>query len=401
MNFSNIKVIFILAKLIEVCEVVIAMKSGSAKVELTGVTWDHPRGYDPVVAASELYAKRTGTKITWHKRSLQAFADEPVADLANQYDFIVLDHPHVGKIAETGALMPLPGADDEQASLGGSAESYIWNDECWAYPIDAACQMAAYRPDLNPPLPQTWEDLLSENTARYRPITPLLPVDAFDMMMSIVAGRGREFIPVNCDQLVCRGDGAYALNIMRHLYHSGPCEQLDMNPIDVLEVLSSEDEFACSPCLFGYANYTRPGFRTHRISYFDLPLCEGSSRPRAILGGAGIGVSAKTRHPEEATRFARWITSRPVQSGIYLQNNGQPAHRSTWIEQQDNPDSAGFYKGGFHTIDNAWTRPRDAWFLGFVDDVCEIFPDFFRKNLPVDLFLDRLNGVFRHHFTGR
>ncbi|MBY6144730.1 carbohydrate ABC transporter substrate-binding protein [Mameliella alba] len=366
-------------------------------MKLTGMTWDHPRGYDPVVAASRAYAARTGIEITWDKRSLQAFADAPIVELAERYDFIVLDHPHVGQIAETGALLPLPGPADATASLGGSAESYLWQGRCWAYALDAACQMAAHRPDMGLPLPRFWEDFLDPGARRFRALTPLLPVDAFDMLMTLVAGRGEVSMPRDGRHFVSPENGRYALRILRALYDLGPDEQVEMNPIQVLEALTTSDDFACSPCLFGYVNYARPGFRPHPVTYFDLPLCAGASLPRAILGGAGIGVSARTRAPEEAVRFAQWIASEPVQSGIYLENNGQPAHRHTWLAQGKDPAVSGFFKGGFHTIDNAWTRPRAPWFLGFVDEVCAIMPEFFRKQIPEDLFLARIDSLYQHH----
>mgnify|MGYP005986999471 CR=1 FL=1 len=367
---------------------------------LKGMTWDHPRGYDCVVAASKSYEAETGIKVEWDKRSLQAFADAPILDLAESYDFIVLDHPHVGQIAETGALLPLPYQPNRETSLGGSEESYLWNDRCWAYALDAACQMAVHRPDLGSPLPTHWDAFTAPDASRYNALTPLLPVDAFDMFMTIVAGRGEDDLPRSPDAFVTDQNGHYALHILRALYDLGPDEQVDMNPIRVLETLSTTNEFACSPCLFGYVNYARAGFRDHRLQYFDLPLCEGFDVPRAILGGAGIGVSAKTQTPDAAIAFAQWITSEPVQSGIYLANNGQPANRRTWRAQAKNPDVAPFFDKGFHTIDNAWTRPRDVWFLGFVDDVCAIMPDFFRKQIPVETFLDTLNTLYRHHRKG-
>ncbi len=369
-------------------------------MQLTGMTWDHPRGYDPVVAASDDWAAQTGVEIRWDKRSLQAFADAPILELAAQYDFIVLDHPHVGKIADTGALLPLSPPMDGSVSLGGSAESYVWNGTCWAYALDAACQMAAFRPDLDCPRPRHWEDLLTSDASQFKALTPLLPVDAFDMVMTLVAGRGEDDLPRSASAFVTEENGLYALRILQALYHLGPDEQVEMNPIDVLEVLSSSDEFACSPCLFGYVNYAREGFRTHPVSYFDLPLSKGHSRPRSILGGAGIGVSAKTRHPEKAVEFAQWITSHAAQSGVYLNNNGQPANRHTWLKQRDVAEARGFFRGGFTTIDNAWTRPRDVWFLGFVDDVCAIFPDFFRKKIPAEIFLAQMNTLYRHHRKG-
>lgn len=367
---------------------------------LKGMTWDHPRGYDCVVAAAQLYHQQTGVEVQWRKRSLQAFADAPILDLAQRYDFIVLDHPHVGQIAETGALLALPESAGDGSSLGGSEESYVWGGKRWAYALDAACQMAVHRPDLIQQLPQRWEQFLQPEAGAFRPLTPLLPVDAFDMLMTIVAGRGEADLPRSPDAFVSEANGLYALAVLRALYDLGPSEQAAMNPIAVLETLAGGDEFACAPCLFGYVNYAREGFRPHRLQYFDLPLCEGFAASKAILGGAGIGVSAQTADPEAAIAFAQWITSEPVQSGVYLDNNGQPANRHTWLAQRQNPALSPFFEGGFRTIDTAWTRPRDVWFLGFVDDVCAIMPEFFHHATAAETFLARLNSLYRHHRQG-
>jgi len=369
-------------------------------MKFRGVTWDHPRGFECMVAASKTYAEQTGVKVSWDKRSLQAFADAPIEQLAETYDFVVLDHPHVGIIAETGALLPLPFPEDTDASLGGSAESYFWKDLCWAYAVDASCQMAAYRPDLTSRLPETWEQLAGSSGASFKPLTPLLPVDAIDMLMTLVAGRGEEALPFAPDRFVSHENGIYALEVLKALYRLGPSEAVNMNPIKVLETLSTTDEFHCSPCLFGYVNYARPGFREHALSYFDLPVSAGGGRRRGILGGAGIGVSSRTAQPDAAIAFAKWVASEPVQSGVYLENEGQPANRHTWLNKRNDPTYSGFLDGSWNTISEAWTRPREAWFLGFIDDVCEMLPAFFMQNQSSEDFLQRMNTAYRHYING-
>lgn len=364
---------------------------------LRGMTWDHPRGYHCLEAASEAYAAAHDVEIIWDRRSLQAFADEPIDAIAERYDLIVLDHPHVGMIAESDCLLPLAMPDDPAvASLGGSLESYVWDGALRAYPIDAACQVAVKRSDLCPAEPGSWEDLLE---GRFdRPIvTPLLPVDAFDMMMTLIAGRGEETLPFS-DRLFCSdANGMVSLAVLKGLYKAGPAEAVNWNPITVLEAMSTTDEFAYSPCLFGYINYARPGFRSHTLDYCDLPSFRGTNTKRGILGGAGLGVSARSDNPDAAQAFAAWVASEPVQSGIYLENEGQPGHRQTWLNKRDDPRFAGFLKGAYHTMENAWTRPRDIWFLGFVDDVCAIFPDFFLRDRDEATFLAEINALYRKH----
>src|SRR5690606_14098671 len=75
--------------------------------KLRGMTWSHPRGYDPMVACAKLWKEKTGVEIEWDKRSLQDFESFPVEELARAYDLIVIDHPHVGQITSEGCLAPL------------------------------------------------------------------------------------------------------------------------------------------------------------------------------------------------------------------------------------------------------------------------------------------------------
>ena len=115
---------------------------------LKGMTWSHPRGFDPMVACAAAWERRTGVGIDWDKRSLQDFESYPVEDLARAYDLIVIDHPHVGQITEEGCLLALDVperaavlADLAAGSLGQSFPSYSWKGRQWAFPIDAATQV--------------------------------------------------------------------------------------------------------------------------------------------------------------------------------------------------------------------------------------------------------------------
>ena len=51
---------------------------------MRGMTWDHPRGIDPLLAASRTWQEQTGQDIQWDRRSLQDFETFPVEELARQ-----------------------------------------------------------------------------------------------------------------------------------------------------------------------------------------------------------------------------------------------------------------------------------------------------------------------------
>ena len=143
--------------------------------KLKGMTWNHPRGYDPMVATSALWQAQTGVEIEWEKRSLQDFEGFPVEELARNYDLIVIDHPHVGQITAEKCLAPLdvPGREAElqaiaAASVGQSYASYNWEGRQWALPIDAAAQVMAFRADLLPHPPARWEEVFGFGAAAAR-----------------------------------------------------------------------------------------------------------------------------------------------------------------------------------------------------------------------------------------
>ena len=58
-----------------------------------------------MVAISQRFSElNPGVLITWDKRSLQAFADEPINQLAERYDFLIMDHPWTGLSLAPGTM---------------------------------------------------------------------------------------------------------------------------------------------------------------------------------------------------------------------------------------------------------------------------------------------------------
>ena len=122
-------------------------------ITLKGITWDHPRGYVPLVAASRLYEEQFGINVQWEKRSLSNFGHQSLTALTKQFDLLIIDYPHTGVANDTGCLLPL---DDlltyeqlqqlEQQSAGPSFLSYYYQQKQWALPVDAAMQCAAADP---------------------------------------------------------------------------------------------------------------------------------------------------------------------------------------------------------------------------------------------------------------
>ena len=325
---------------------------------LFGCTWDHPRGLDPLVATAAAYRD---AEIVWEARSLQEFGDAPITQLAERYDLIVIDHPHVGIGGVEGTLLPLDQWIDAEKmkeladeSVGPCHVSYSWEGHQWALAIDAACQVSAYLPDALRSVPQDWTAVI-EVAKSGGVIWPLKPADAFASFCTILLDL--DTLPASGTEFVPEKVGVTALELMEEISRLLPDWCLDANPIDALEMLSRGEAVYC-PLLYGYSNYARPDFRDRVVRFADSPGGRGS-----ILGGTGMAVSSKTRDPERAVAYTWWVASSEIQSDLYFSSGGQPASARAWNDAAINESCSNFFRNTRATMDNAWVRPRHAGFV--------------------------------------
>lgn len=370
-------------------------------VRLRGMTWDHPRGNDPLVATARVYAQaHPGVEIVWDRRSLQDFEAFPVDVLAASYDLMVIDHPHVGAVAASGSLVALDEvvAPEALARLAGAAvgpshRSYYWANHQWALAIDAAAQVSAYRPDLIAAPPATWDEV-REVARAGRVIWPLNPTHALMSLYSLAASRGTP-CAASPARWIGREDGLAVLEALREVALHVPAECLHMDPIQTLERLAVGDQYAYAPLLFGYVTYARTGFRSHTVAFANMPAL-GANGPRgSTLGGTGMALSARSAHVHIAADYACWIAGADCQRGLYTQAGGQPASRCAWEDDEVNRDCNGFYRATRATLEGAWVRPRYDGYMRFQDRGGAIVGQFLAGDRDADDTLARLEDAYQ------
>jgi multiple sugar transport system substrate-binding protein len=340
-------------------------------ITLKGMTWSHARGYDPMVACAKLWQEKTGVTITWDKRSLQDFESFPVETLAREYDLIVIDHPHVGQITAENCLTPLdlPGREAEWAalkhgSLGESYPSYNWQGRQWAFPIDAAAQIQAWRPDrLAAPL-KTWAEVL--DLAKSGQVAlPLRPPHVLMSFFTLAGNLGRPCAVTGPDLIAMR-DGVETYDRLAELAARVDAFCFEQDPIALYERMAQLDSrIACVPLTYGYVSYAQAGFRPARIAFADIPAAGSRGPIGSALGGTGIAVSARSTQREAAIDFAYWVAGAEVQSGPYAAAGGQPGHAAAWASAEANAPVDGFYAMTRATLDSAWVRPRHDGYMEF------------------------------------
>ena len=367
---------------------------------LRGMTWNHPRGFDPMVATSGEWAKRTGVEIVWEKRSLQDFETYPVEELARSYDLIVIDHPHVGQITAEGCLLPLDveGRDAERAALalgsvGASYESYAFGDRQWAFPIDAAAQIMAFRPDRIK-APQNWSEVLA--LAREHEVTlPLLPPHNLMSFLTLSANLGA---PCSTEPGVFAEPerGAEAVALLQEIVALVDPVDFSRDPIAASEALAGHNaKVSAMPLGYGYVNYAIDGFRPHRLAFTDIPLPQSRG---SALGGTGIAVSAFSEHPQEALDYAYWVASAAVQSGLYASAGGQPGHAAAWEAESVNMATGNFYRATRTTLERAYVRPRHDGYMAFQTQASRRLDAGLRRKDAPSAIVSDLNRLFEESF---
>ena len=346
--------------------------------DLRGMTWDHPRGFDPMVATSQAYAAaHPGVTITWEKRSLQAFADRPIAEMAQTYDLMVIDHPHVGEVAKQGNLLALDGLRGAEmaglaaGSVGLSHASYEIAGRQWALAIDTATPVACLRPDLLDHVPTVWREVVDLARAG-RVGFALIPINALMSFFGMARNLGYG-IADQPDRLMDPEAAQHVLGLLREVVALMDPRCLQLDPIGIYEWMGRHNQApAYSPFGYGYTNYSRHAFCRFPLSFHDAPGITDPTPRGTVLGGTGIAVSAYTKHPEVAVDYAFWIAGADCQKGLYTTSGGQPAHAAAWEDDACNALTANFFRNTRKTLNTAWLRPRYDGYMGLQDRAGDI-----------------------------
>jgi len=350
-------------------------------ITLTGLTWDHPRGYAPLQRGVAEYRKlNPEIDIRWDRRSLREFGEAPIEQYIDRYDLLVVDHPFVGYAAAHGALVDLaPHLNDEEKrqfaldSVGPSWESYWYAGGLWALPIDAATQVASYRPDLlrewSAAPPATFEAVLMLGNAARKAgrwiVVAACPIDAISLFFTLSANLGYP-IPEERDFFVEDSVTAEVLGRLHALIAVAHPDSVNWNPIQVYDFMVSTSEAVYCPYAFGYSNYSRSDRRV-RLKFGDAPAAGDRGCAGTMLGGAGVAVSRFTSHRSEAIAYAKWLTSPAHQRGSYFQHGGQPASLAAWTDPAVNAACDGFFSGTLKTLQTTYLRPRFDGFVRFFE----------------------------------
>jgi multiple sugar transport system substrate-binding protein len=377
-------------------------------ISLTGITWNHSRGFTPIVATAQRYMDaHPDVTIEWQRRSLKDFGDFPIQRLADHFDLLIIDHPFAGYAAANPVLVPLDSelddaflADQTVNSVGRSYESYRYGEHLWALPVDAATPISGWRADLlaryELSLPETWDDLLQ--LARQRRVAvPGTAVDTIMAFYMLAVALGEEPCQRD-DEVVSEAVAIEAIERFRELILVAGPENLDRNPIRTWEALTSRDDLVYCPFAYGYSNYGRHDFTGKPLQFGGLVTLNGVPL-RSTLGGTGLAISRRCQHLEVALDYVRYVASPSCQRGLYTLSGGQPGHRQAWLDPELNQLTNNFFESTLPTLDHAYLRPRYAGYIPFQEAAGDLIHDFVRLGGSAKETVGTINKHYRESLT--
>lgn len=366
-----------------------------SNVTLKGLSWGHRRATGPLEPLSRAFGRlRQHVEIEWTVRPLSDFEHQPIADIAGKFDLLIVDHPFCGDIAASEAFLPLEqampellGAEADALCVGPSLPSYRYGGHVWAAPIDGATPHAAYRADLlaraGEAVPRSWAEVIALGRRLRRKglwlATPVLSPHAFATVASLMANLGR---PIATDPDSVFGFDAEAmgtaLDALDEILALSPPETLDWNAISLSEAMTARDDIAFTPSVYGYATYAEADMRVP-LRFADFCGLAAPYAAGSMLGGTGLGVSRRTRHPEEALDFVRFSLSREAQDRIIPEHHGQPARVTAWEDKANDERFGGFYSAVRRSMESAWIRPRRPGYIRFQAEAGRLIEAYCRR----------------------
>lgn len=365
----------------------------------SGLTWDHPRGYDALAAAAErVNAGRETPLIRWAKQPLEGFESAPVGELAAAHDLLVLDHPHIGEAAALDCLIPLEGLySQEQISaweagtIGPALRSYVWQGRTYALPLDVATQVMARRPDRIAIAPDTWEEVLA--LAETQPVgLSIAGPHALLTLFSIAACLGA--LPGGHD-LLEDAAALEALCMLHRLYRLAPAETHGLNPIELLEAMAHGDNIALVPLIFGYVTYSAPNLAPHPLAFSEAPRMAGGPMRGSVLGGTGIGFTKRAEPSPELLEHVASLMEESTQRRFIPAHGGQPSARTAWADPTVNAEWGNFYKNTMATAEAALIRPRFDGYIAFQTGASALLREALAQAAPEATTLAALRHAWR------
>lgn len=295
-------------------------------------------------------------------------------------------HDHTGNMAAAGLILENFYADEyynDAIDAGIIAGTY--EDRLYGYPISIETYGLFYNKDLVDEAPDTWEELIKLSKEFNDPSKQqygfMMEVGNFYYNFAFVGAYGGYVFGTNNsdpNDIGLNGEGALkAGQFMQRLRN----EILPLKKEDV-EADIKNSLFQEGKLMFDVNGpWQISGYRDAGVNFgiAPLPKLENGKRPTSFSGIKSYYVNAYTKYPEAASLYAKFATSKEMQSKRF-EMTGQVPTRKDMLEDagvKNDPIASAFLEQALHAIampnipemQNVWTPMIAAFSLIWNEDV--------------------------------
>ncbi len=241
-------------------------------------------------------------------------------------DIVGMDVTWAPEFAEAGWLKEWTGALKDQVTadtLPGAITTASWKGKLYGATYNSNTQLLWYRKDLVPTPPKTWDEMINDaiqlgqqnkpnkieiQGARYEGLTVW-----FNTMVNSAGGT---ILSPDGTQVVIDQSTTTALAAMHKLATSSgadPSLSVQMEDSNRLAFESGVAAFELNyPFVYPSAQKNKPDIFKN-MGYAPFPRVDPSQPAKVTIGGIDLGVSAFTKHPDQAFQAAACLRSAPNQ----------------------------------------------------------------------------------------
>ena len=348
-------------------------------ITLRGRTWPSKRGYGGLAASAEAYTRLSpDVRVEWEQVDFEELFYDSRRQFVSgdpDFDLMMLDHPWVGELAVNGWIVDMDDLltaeqlrDLEEDADRSSLEAYRYEGRLWSLPVDAACQILAFRPDLvgaaTDQLPGDWDSFLTLGKSLHEPPQRCAFTNQFGgpnhflTLLGIAAALG-DAPYTEPSRGIVRDAGASGLDILRRVWElsiESHVESLDMLAHRTFPLMMAEDRAAMCPGVFAYITHYGGGGE-RQLGIADMPVMPETGKHTSLLGGMGLAIASASPHRDAAWEYATFVMSREVQGGAFVENGGQPGRVSALTTGYADDECAGFGPVLADALDGCYIRP--------------------------------------------
>ena len=339
-----------------------AAPATAAPAQSSGVTLEFQQWFDNEMAkgymqsVADAYTAKTGVKIKllsnpYADTKTQIAADAAagtLADVVAMDGSWIFDYATQGALADLGKLYKTTGFDDSTVSLETSVKGTVYVQPLVIFPSLMAVNLDLLKSKGITTLPQNWSDFVKDCKA----VTdPSKDIYGFGMNMSTENASNVAFFTAfawNSGGTILTPDGKPNLANNKIMADTTDMfKSLFTNNCVVPGMFSMTDadkvqEFvngrvAFMPDSVAHLSNIMQQAPNMNITYINMPHQDGYTGQSFMrVNNWGVGVSANSKHPEEAAKFIEYLLSPDVNADLAVHSNSFPVNTAAKPVYSDN-----------------------------------------------------------------